>query len=70
MKSAYDECKELNKKYGMSWYKNIVYLVEKLKVYFEKIKKCSREKLQSNRESNLKYCQQKKIKVSRVKRGH
>ena len=54
MKSAYEENKELNKKYGISWYKNIVYLAEKLKIDLEKIKNFSRDKLKSNLKDCLK----------------
>ena len=54
MKSTYEEYKVLNKKYGISWYKSIVYLAEKLKIDLEKIKNFSRDKLKSNLKDCLK----------------
>jgi hypothetical protein len=47
LRSAYEEYKELNNKYGISWYKSKVYLAEKLKIDLEKIKNFSRDKLKS-----------------------
>jgi CRISPR/Cas system CSM-associated protein Csm2 small subunit len=54
LRSAYEEYKELNKKYGISWYKSIVYLAEKLKIDLEKIKNFSRDKLKFNLKDCLK----------------
>jgi hypothetical protein len=54
LRSAYEEYKELNKKYGISLYKSMVYLAEKLKIDLEKIKNLSRDKLKSNLKDCLK----------------
>ena len=54
LRSAYEEYKELNKKYGISWYKSKVYLAEKLKIDLEKIKNFSRDKLKPNLKDCLK----------------
>ena len=54
LRSAYEEYKELNKKYEISWYKSIVYLAEKLKIDLEKIKIFTRDKLKSNLKDCLK----------------